>query len=103
MAVPLVNNNGKGWSGGQEHLNDPAFPAHVMAFPHGPGRVAAFCGFVPLLRRKRFDAVDLRTDHERRFIMGDAGREPVERRGPVEAMGRTYLESSRRLLDPPGR
>lgn len=91
MKVLLVN-NGKGWSGGQEHLKDLAtelrrqgvdvhflvrgstvnetrfkaleFPVHLMPFQHSWDSVTAFFHLVSVMRRERFDIVSINREHD---------------------------------------
>lgn len=88
----LLINNGKGWSGGQEHLKDLAvelrrrgaevhfqvrgdtvnetrfkalgFPVHVTPYRYGTEGVKAFFRLVSLLRRARFDIVSINREHD---------------------------------------
>lgn len=91
MKVLLVH-NGKGWSGGQEHLKDLAtelrdrgvevhfqvrgdtvnetrfqalgFPVRLTPFKCGWDSVKAFFRLVSVLRRERFDIVSINRDHD---------------------------------------
>lgn len=88
----LLINNGKGWSGGQEHLKDLAlelrgrgvdihftaragtlsetrfrdagFPVFPVPFQHGIGDIKALAGLVSLMRRERFDIVSINREHD---------------------------------------
>jgi len=88
----LLVNNGKGWSGGQEHLKDLAtelrsqgvdvhflvrgstvteirfkaleFPVHLMPLKHGWDSVTAFFHLVSVMRRERFDIVSINREHD---------------------------------------
>jgi glycosyltransferase involved in cell wall biosynthesis len=91
MKVLLIN-NGKGWSGGQEHLKDLAlelrgrgveihftaragtpsetrfrdcgFPVYPIPYRHGIDDIKALAGLVSLLRRERFDIVSINREHD---------------------------------------
>ncbi len=91
MKILLIN-NGKGWSGGQEHLKDLAlelrgrgvkihfvaragtlsetrfleagFPVFPMPYRHGLGDLKALADLVCLLRRERFDVVSINREHD---------------------------------------
>jgi glycosyltransferase involved in cell wall biosynthesis len=91
MKILLIN-NGKGWSGGQEHLKDLAlelrgrgveihftaragtisetrfrecgFPVLPVPFRHGIGDLKALAGLVALMRRERFDVVSVNREHD---------------------------------------
>ncbi|MBP2674673.1 MAG: glycosyl transferase group 1 [Deltaproteobacteria bacterium] len=91
MKVLLIN-NGKGWSGGQEHLKDLAlelrgrgveihftaragtlsesrfrdcgFPVHPVPYRHGIEDIKSLIGLVALLRRERFDIVSINREHD---------------------------------------
>ena len=91
MKILLIN-NGKGWSGGQEHLKDLAlelrgrrveiqfvaragtlsetrfreagFPVFPMPYRHGISDLKALAGLVSLLRRERFDIVSINREHD---------------------------------------
>lgn len=91
MKILLIN-NGKGWSGGQEHLKDLAmelrsngvevqflvregtvnetrfaelgFPVHLMPYKYGLNSAAAFFNLVNMLRRERFDIVSINREHD---------------------------------------
>lgn len=112
----LLSNNGKGWSGGQEHLEDLAlelrrpgvdihftsragtvsetrfrdagFAVYPIPYRHGIGNLKALTGLMSLMRRKR-------------FAMGARGYEPVEQRYSLRAMEQSYLEFYRRLVASP--
>lgn len=91
MKVLLIN-NGKGWSGGQEHLKDLAlelrsngvevqflvrketvnetryaelgFKVHLMPYKHGVNILKTFPWLVSMLRRERFDIVSINREHD---------------------------------------
>lgn len=91
MKVLLIN-NGKGWSGGQEHLKDLAlelrengvevqflvrqdtvnetryaelgFKVHLMPYKHGLNMVRTFPWLVSMLRSERFDIVSINREHD---------------------------------------
>jgi len=88
----LLINNGKGWSGGQEHLKDLAielrnngvevhflvrqdtvnetrfaelgFPVHLTPYTYGWNSAAVFFSLVAMLRRERFDIVSINREHD---------------------------------------
>lgn len=88
----LLINNGKGWSGGQEHLKDLAvelrstgsevqflvrggtvneprfselgFKVHLMPYGHGWENIKAFRDLLSTLRRERFDVVSINREHD---------------------------------------
>lgn len=88
----LLINNGKGWSGGQEHLKDLAlelrehgvefhftaragtfsetrfrqygFPVYPIPHRHGINDLKALAGLVSLMRRERFDVVSINREHD---------------------------------------
>ena len=91
MKILLIN-NGKGWSGGQEHLKDLAielrhngvevhflvrqntvnetkfaefgFTVHLMPYKYGWNAASAFFNLVAMLRRERFDIVSINREHD---------------------------------------
>lgn len=91
MKVLLIN-NGKGWSGGQEHLKDLGlvlrergvevhylvrdetvnvtrfadlgFVVHRTPYRYGPGAIRWFASLVRLLRTERFDIVSINREHD---------------------------------------
>ena len=91
MKILLIN-NGKGWSGGQEHLKDLAiqlrnngvevhflvrqdtvnetrftelgFTVHLMPYKHGWSTVGAVRNLVSVMRRERFDIVSINREHD---------------------------------------
>jgi glycosyltransferase involved in cell wall biosynthesis len=91
MKVLLIN-NGKGWSGGQEHLKDLAlelrthgvevhflvrqdtvnetrfaeygFTVHTMPYKYGWNSVKAFFRLMAIMRRERFDIVSINREHD---------------------------------------
>ena len=91
MKILLIN-NGKGWSGGQEHLKDLAmelckngvevhflvredtvnetrfaelgFTVHLMPYKYGWNSAKAFFRLVATLRRERFDIVSINREHD---------------------------------------
>lgn len=91
MKILLIN-NGKGWSGGQEHLKDLAmelrnngvevhflvredtvnetrfaelgFTVHLMPYKYGWNTAKAFFRLVATLRRERFDIVSINREHD---------------------------------------
>ena len=91
MKILLIN-NGKGWSGGQEHLKDLAvelrnngvevhflvredtvnetrfaelgFTVHLMPYKYGWNYAAVFFNLVAMLRRERFDIVSINREHD---------------------------------------
>ena len=91
MKILLIN-NGKGWSGGQEHLKDLAlelrangvevhflvreetvnvprftalgFTVHTMPYKYGLNSIKAFFRLVATLRREKFDVVSINREHD---------------------------------------
>ncbi|WP_298432771.1 glycosyltransferase family 4 protein [Geobacter sp.] len=91
MKILLIN-NGKGWSGGQEHLKDLAvelrnngvevhflvrggtvnetrftelgFTVHLMPYKHGWNTVKAVRNLISIMRRERFDIVSINREHD---------------------------------------
>lgn len=91
MKILLIN-NGKGWSGGQEHLKDLArelrardvgihftaragtpsetifrdggFPVFPVPYRHGIDDLKALAGLASLMRRERFDIVSINREHD---------------------------------------
>lgn len=91
MKILLIN-NGKGWSGGQEHLKDLAielrnngvevhflvrqdtvnetrfaelgFTVHLMPYKYGWNAASAFFSLVTIMRRERFDIVSINREHD---------------------------------------
>ncbi|MDD2273219.1 MAG: glycosyltransferase family 4 protein [Desulfuromonadaceae bacterium] len=91
MKIILVN-NGKGWSGGQEHLKDLAielrnngvevhflvradtvnetrfaelgFTVHLMPYKYGWNGIKAISNLVAVMRRERFDIVSINREHD---------------------------------------
>lgn len=91
MKVLLIN-NGKGWSGGQEHLKDLAvelrnngvevhflvrrdtvnetrfaelgFTVHLMPYKHGWSTLRAVSSLISVMRRERFDIVSINREHD---------------------------------------
>lgn len=91
MKILLIN-NGKGWSGGQEHLKDLAlelrangvevhflvreetvnvprfselgFTVHTMPYKYGLNSIKAFFRLIGTLRREQFDIVSINREHD---------------------------------------
>ncbi len=91
MKILLIN-NGKGWSGGQEHLKDLAielrnngvevhflvrrdtvnetrfaelgFTVHLMPYKYGWNAASAFFSLVTIMHRERFDIVSINREHD---------------------------------------
>lgn len=91
MKILLIN-NGKGWSGGQEHLKDLAmelrnngvevhflvredtvnetrfadlgYTVHLMPYKYGWNSVKAFFRLVGTMRRERYDIVSINREHD---------------------------------------
>jgi glycosyltransferase involved in cell wall biosynthesis len=121
MKVLLIN-NGKGWSGGQEHLKDLAvelrgrglefhftaragtpsetrfrdlgFPVYPVPYRHGINDLKALAGLVALLRRERFDIVSINREHDL-FPTALAWRLAFLRRGTGKLMMSYHLPTER--------
>jgi glycosyltransferase involved in cell wall biosynthesis len=121
----LLINNGKGWSGGQEHLKDLAqelrrrdvevrftaragtlsetrfrqagFPVFPIPYRHGIGDLKALAGLVSLLRRERFDVVSINREHDL-FMTAMAWRLAFPLRPAGKLMMSYHLPTERRQL-----
>lgn len=124
MKILLIN-NGKGWSGGQEHLKDLAvelrnhgvevhflvradtvnetrfgdlgFTIHLMPYKYGWNGITAFLNLVSLLRRERFDIVSINREHDLPVtVLAHRFAFPLRRQGRV--MMSYHLPTERRQL-----